>query len=199
MSFLDARGTASCAPIVETLFPSYPQTHRMRTMADLSSPAQLASPRSSFIVITADGTPQRSISRSKSRRASLVSHTCLFSFSCQGPFHKSNLSRSQLSYKSLKIPRRNRSNLNALKSTLSHSYVHPLPPPASLATHTRHIRMPRRSTQSQLRPRLHWRATFQALESTPQLHAVDATKAGGTSFPSTAVGLRLAAQRMRPT
>lgn len=200
ISFIDVRGTASCVPIVETRFPSYPQTHLMRTTADLSSPAQSASPPSSFIVITADGTPQRSTSRLKSRQASPVSHShFLFSFSSQGILPQSDMSRPQLSYKSSRTPRRTRSNSNALKSTLSHSYVHPLPPLASLATHTRHTRMPRRSTPSQLRRRLHWRATFQVLESTLLLHAVGATRARGTRFPSTAVGWRLEAQRTRAT
>ena len=202
ISFVDARGIASCAPIVETRFPSYPQTRRMRTTADLSSPAQSASPPSSFIVISADGTLQRSTSRSKSRQASPVSHSRFFSFFLsllKGPFRKSNVSRSQLNYKSSRTLRRTRSNSNALKSTLSHSYVHPLPPPALLATHTRRTRMPRRSTPSQLRHRLHWRATFQGLESTPLLHAVGATRARGMRFPSTAVGWRLEAQRTPPT
>jgi hypothetical protein len=56
---IDARGTASCVLIVETRFPSYPQTHRMQTTTGLSPP-QSASRPSFFTAITVGGIPPRS-------------------------------------------------------------------------------------------------------------------------------------------
>jgi hypothetical protein len=100
----------------------------------------------------------------------------------------------QLNYRSLRTQRPTRLNSSVLKSTLSLSYVHPLPPPASLATHMPRIRTRPRSIRSRPQRHLHWRATFQVLESTLLLRAAGATRARGMKFTSIAVVSRLGAQ-----
>jgi hypothetical protein len=105
----------------------------------------------------------------------------------------------QLNYRSSRTLRPTHLNSSVLKSTLSLSYVHPLPPPASLATHTPLIRTLPRSILSMPQRHLHWHAKFQVLESTLLLRAAGATRARGMNFTSIAVVSRLGAQRRAPT
>ena len=105
----------------------------------------------------------------------------------------------QLNCRSLRTRRPSRLNSSVLKSTLSPSYVHPLPPPTSPATHTLRTLTLRRSTPSQPQRLLRWRAISQASESTPLLRAAGATRVRGMRFPSIAAVLRLGAQRRAPT
>ena len=101
----------------------------------------------------------------------------------------------QLNYRSSRTRHPTRLNSSVLRSTLSLSYVHLLPPPASLATHTPRIRTLPRSILSRPQRHLHWRAIFQVLESTLLLRAAGATRARGMTFTSIAVVSRLEAQR----
>jgi hypothetical protein len=82
---------------------------------------------------------------------------------------------------------------------LSPSYVHPLPPPTSPATHTLRTLTLRQSTPSQPQHLLHWRAISQASESIPLLRAAGAIRVRGMRFPNIVAVLRLGEQKRAPT
>jgi hypothetical protein len=198
----DAHAIASCVRIVETRFLWCLQTPRTWMTVDPLAPISVRSASHPFssTAVSADGTRPRSTSRSKSPPASRVrfffARSRLSRFLHCGRYLLNCYPPSQLSCKSLRTRRPSRLNSSVLKSTLSPSYVHPLPrPPTSPATHTQRTPTLRRSTPSQPRRRLRWRVIFQASESTPLLRAAGATRARGMRSPSIAVALRLRAQR----